>query len=741
MNSYMKNKRFRIIFGMALVILLAIIINVSILIHFNEKNSRRTLEVLSNEVVSVLERNKQTERSLIISMKDEYIMRAELVAYIIDSNPGLEDNILELSNISVLMNIDEIHIFDENGILFGGTIPKYYGLTFDSGEQVAYFKPMLMDKGLAMCQDITPNTAEAKNMMYAITWNSKGDKMIQIGIEPRRLVEELKRNDIPYVVANMPVYNGYKIYVADINSGTVYGSTDKNAEGKTLESLGIVKKNANLLTLTKDNFFLDGYRNLCQYTNTSDYVVAVLCSTKNAISSFLVSLLIELLYLIGAAAVVYSMIYKVVKADKEKKDQLSILSSMSEIYYSMHFIDLLNNSVHEYTASGKVKEIVNHEYGADIMMRQVMTMTTLESYLPAVLEFTNLATLPARMKNKKIITMDFEGNQFGWCSASFITIEKNEEGKPTKVIYVTRDIDKEKRKEEKLILNSNTDELTGLLNRRAYEDYIADCNDQIKEDDLVYVSIDVNGLKVVNDSLGHNAGDELLIGAAQCMKQCFGPYGKVYRVGGDEFVAIINTSELELENIKTNFEDIVTSWSGKAVNTLSVSCGYVAKCEFGLYSIHEISTIADKRMYEAKSEFYRKRGVDRRGQKEAHTALCELYTKILKVNISEDTYQIINMDINEKTTDKGFSPKISSWLENFGKTGQVHPDDLEEYLKKTSLNYINDYFDNNKTSLNIFYRRKFNDEYKQVMMELIPSSDYTSTDKNLFLYVKNIDKY
>ena len=48
--------------------------------------------------------------------------------------------------------------------------------------------------------------------------------------------------------------------------------------------------------------------------------------------------------------------------------------------------------------------------------------------------------------------------------------------------------------------------------------------------DLVFVSIDVNGLKKVNDSMGHQAGDELLIGAAACMKKCFGRWGKVYRI-------------------------------------------------------------------------------------------------------------------------------------------------------------------------------------------------------------------
>ena len=47
---------------------------------------------------------------------------------------------------------------------------------------MAYFKPMLKDKKLTMCQDVTPNTSEAKEMMYAITWNEAGN-WLQIRIQ------------------------------------------------------------------------------------------------------------------------------------------------------------------------------------------------------------------------------------------------------------------------------------------------------------------------------------------------------------------------------------------------------------------------------------------------------------------------------------------------------------------------------------------------------------------------------
>ena len=52
---------------------------------------------------------------------------------------------------------------------------------------------------------------------------------------------------------------------------------------------------------------------------------------------------------------------------------------------------------------------------------------------------------------------------------------------------------------------------------------------------------------------------------------------------------------------------------------------------------------------------------------------------------------------------------------------------------------MRDYFNRGKTSLIVVYRRKYNDVFKQVMMEIIPTSDYTSENQSLYLYVKNID--
>ncbi|MCQ2528833.1 MAG: GGDEF domain-containing protein [Saccharofermentans sp.] len=424
--------------------------------------------------------------------------------------------------------------------------------------------------------------------------------------------------------------------------------------------------------------------------------------------------------------------------------QFSILQSIADIYYSMHLINLQENTVIEYSAQGQAKDILSkfmsEDAPATVTMVQVITATIKDEQLDEALSFTDVSTIADRMKGKKFISKELSGRNVGWISASFIAVDTDEEDKPIHVIFTTRIIDDEKQREANLLNMSNTDELTGFFNRRAYEDNIKEYNDTATEADFVYVSMDVNGLKIVNDTLGHAAGDELLTGAAECMRQCIAPYGRIFRIGGDEFAAIIFANAETLEAIKTDFTETVLNWSGNLVDSLAIAAGFVALRDTDERSVTRIAQLADKKMYEEKTKYYSRKGVDRRGQKEAHTALCELYTKILKINITDDSYQIVNVNVSEQTAEKGFADKISQWLYNFGMSNQVHPDDLDNYLEKTNINYIRDYFTHGKTSLQIFYKRSFDGVYKQVMMEIIPAKDYTETNETCCLYVKEIDR-
>ena len=159
---------------------------------------------------------------------------------------------------------------------------------------------------------------------------------------------------------------------------------------------------------------------------------------------------------------------------------------------------------------------------------------------------------------------------------------------------------------------SFVDQSTQLLNRRAFEEKKAELAlSQLKED-FVYVTADLNGLKHVNDTLGHTAGDELIKGAAECLKASFGKYGDIYRIGGDEFAAMLVLTDEQRREAMAELEKTAENWCGEQVKGLSISCGYASSREFPSENITELIKISDERMYAAKDEYYRKSGNDRR---------------------------------------------------------------------------------------------------------------------------------
>ena len=214
------------------IVALVLSLETCILKYVNEKNAQTTSKVLLDRVIAVLDKNESSEERFVKSLKDDYIVRAKAISYIVDAKSEVEYDIDELQKIASLMSVDEIHFIDETGTIYSGSIPKYFGYSFDSGEQMAFFKQMLNNYDLTLCQDVTPNTAKSKEMMYAITWNESKTHMVQVGITPKRLLKELKQNQISNVVSNMPVYKGMEIYVVNSKTKIIEGATDKNKIGR-----------------------------------------------------------------------------------------------------------------------------------------------------------------------------------------------------------------------------------------------------------------------------------------------------------------------------------------------------------------------------------------------------------------------------------------------------------------------------------------------------------------------------
>ena len=156
---------------------------------------------------------------------------------------------------------------------------------------------------------------------------------------------------------------------------------------------------------------------------------------------------------------------------------------------------------------------------------------------------------------------------------------------------------------------SDRDELTGLLNRRGFFAMVGETRRQARRASaqVLVMYLDVDGLKRVNDQMGHAAGDALLVAAGEALRLAFREEDVLARLGGDEFVALAvlgrsDDERLDLQALEARLESAVQT-KRKALGedyAFSVSFGsLVVTCE-ELSEIDELLARTDERMYRAK---------------------------------------------------------------------------------------------------------------------------------------------
>jgi diguanylate cyclase (GGDEF)-like protein/PAS domain S-box-containing protein len=174
----------------------------------------------------------------------------------------------------------------------------------------------------------------------------------------------------------------------------------------------------------------------------------------------------------------------------------------------------------------------------------------------------------------------------------------NINGEVLGVQIASLDISKRKMAEDELRYLSEHDHLTGLYNRRFYEKELdrLDTNENLP---LSIIMCDINGLKLVNDSFGHDAGDQIIKKVTKAISDACREGDIIARTGGDEFDVILpRTTADEAMEIANNMRDLISREKIKNID-LSISCGHDTKTT-DKESIIEIRSNAENYMYRNK---------------------------------------------------------------------------------------------------------------------------------------------
>ncbi len=151
---------------------------------------------------------------------------------------------------------------------------------------------------------------------------------------------------------------------------------------------------------------------------------------------------------------------------------------------------------------------------------------------------------------------------FYWVDTTIVPV-KNEKGKPVQYIAMRHDITDKKENQEKIRMMAFYDHLTGLKNRRKFDENLIKKIEYAEKNAEKFgiMFVDLDGFKYVNDTLGHIIGDELLIAVARRLEEIVGKNGVVARLSGDEFAILIDfiTAPRDMqhyaESIITNFKE------------------------------------------------------------------------------------------------------------------------------------------------------------------------------------------
>lgn len=287
-------------------------------------------------------------------------------------------------------------------------------------------------------------------------------------------------------------------------------------------------------------------------------------------------------------------------------------------------------------------------------------------------------------------------------------------------------------------LAATTDSLTGALNRVSYKKDILTLDEE-KPENFACIYIDVNELHIRNNKYGHAAGDEMLIYIANTLKEVF--FGNsIYRMGGDEFLVFAKntTQERVKNNIGIFIEQLKTKGYhvaiGTSFRTQNVNCD-------------EIVREAEKRMYEAKAQYYQEKNnlhmskEDDENYTQLKTGILEIdamisvlkehYNGIYRVSLETDNARRILMPsyLGYRENEENFSNLLKKYIDEL-----VHPDYHRAVISFLNYDAIKRQLSESKIP-SITYQ-KVNDE--RVTLSIYPLGDETNNVKEtLWVFAKD----
>lgn len=616
------------------IVLVILILPMNLYLQQNimHKSQKKSCIEIFGQIEKLIENNEDNINYSKVAFKNRCINSAETVAYFVENFPGIVNNIKESKELAKKLGIDEIHYINENGEIYGGSHKEYYGFSFDSGKQMSFFKPMLKDKTLKLCQDIMPNTAKGKRMQYASVWTKDGKNIVQIGMEPKHLLKIMDEKNLQNTISILPMENNVSLHIIDKNSGKFIATTSKRKELSGKKSKLLIRKNDD--KSGGINAYHINYKNkrYCIYTKYyKDYILVRSNISKDFSKGTLESTLLVLLYVmmvsIGVVSIIKWYINKkliknlttiIANLKKIEDGVIDKLDIDTEIIEFNELLSYINNMLDNIRSNWDKLSYIVDESNIPIGIferNKFYKKVFINEYLLDILGIDNAKELSsqelAKLVESKISKAESDivnesESIFGYYKngiRSYIRIDKYID-KQSITYYIT-DISSWWEEISKLKEKSEIDILTKLYNRSGFDEKLKEL---LEETELLryamMIIIDADNLKQINDIYGHDVGDKYIIKIAEILDSIELNHISG-RFGGDEYAVFVYGAssmeelELTLDGIKEKRGDIFIYDNDVIKERINFSIG-VAYYPLDGNNIELLGKIADENMYKDK---------------------------------------------------------------------------------------------------------------------------------------------
>ncbi len=203
-----------------------------------QSTNTTTAENKLNDVKDKLSSNDENIQRLTDNVSSDNLAKSRAFADMLTEDPTIIGDMERLNEINKRLDVSELHIIDEKGIIISSTVPEYIGFDMGSGEQSAAFLEIIKNPSLEIAQEPQMNAAAGIVMQYIGVARTDAPGCVQVGVHPEVLENMLASTAISTVLDEMDYGAEGYIYAIDPADGTILAHKNKDLIGKGAGSIG-----------------------------------------------------------------------------------------------------------------------------------------------------------------------------------------------------------------------------------------------------------------------------------------------------------------------------------------------------------------------------------------------------------------------------------------------------------------------------------------------------------------------